>query len=93
MSLLQAVTAYAFQRDMLNKLASNCARGVPGSAMFLSHGNTAQLEDSDSGYYTRNKNKLQSMIVGPTVLYITVRLIISYKCIYMYLYIVLVMIV
>jgi len=35
--LLQALRVYDFQRDLVLRLCAACARGTPGSAVFLSH--------------------------------------------------------
>lgn len=61
--LIQAVQVYAFQRDMLQRLASDCSRGVPGSAIFLSHAKFPRTSDGSDGAPTA---------AGPAVFYLKV---------------------
>jgi hypothetical protein len=67
-ALLQSLQVYAFQRDLIYKLAADCARGVPGSAIFLSHAQAPQ--DSDS---VESVSPPPSP-TGPTVFYVKVPL-------------------
>lgn len=36
-TLVNMLRVYDFQRDLVTKLAAECGRGMPGSAIFLSH--------------------------------------------------------
>jgi hypothetical protein len=68
MALLQLVQVYAFQRELLLKLASECARGVPGSAIFLSHGREREQNGDQDG----NGDSPGGASRIPTVFYIKV---------------------
>ena len=74
MALLQLVQVYAFQRELLLKLASECARGVPGSAIFLSHGR----ERDQSGGTGGNGDSPGGTSRIPTVFYIKVGFLYSW---------------
>lgn len=82
-ALLQAVHVYAFQRDLLGKLASDCAAGVPGSAIFLSHrqhqlGQGQRMQESD-GESTAvvNRSSDSPPVGGPVVYYLKLLPLIS----------------
>lgn len=71
---------YEFQRELVYKLASECARGVPGSAIFLSHGSQYSGDhngsDASSGVMTRVVSResegSRNSRGGPLVYYIKV---------------------
>lgn len=73
-ALVKAVQVYAFQRDMVFRLASDCSRGVPGSAIFLSHAQFPRHSNSN-GEDQNGDGAL--MASGPTVFYIKVSLVVG----------------
>jgi hypothetical protein len=70
-SLLQSLQVYAFQRDLIYKLAADCARGVPGSAIFLSHASAPAPQESDCD----ESVPPPPSPTGPTVFYVKVPLL------------------
>jgi hypothetical protein len=78
-SLLQSLQVYAFQRDLIYKLAADCARGVPGSAIFLSHASAPAPQESDCD----ESVPPPPSPTGPTVFYVkvpTLAVVLSRTC-------------
>lgn len=65
-TLLTLLRVYDFQHDLISKLAAECACGVPGSAIFLSH-NWREMDTIN-----KSLNELGYSTVPPLVYYVKV---------------------